>query len=439
MFAKSGWQDIVVVERQKSFREFEKNKSFTYQIDGRGQKLLGQLGLKEQLNDFGVANKGFLATFIKPDGTSKVVSPPIIDPKRVTSYWTTRRSLLTLLHDTIEQRNDGRIKLLYGHTFDGIFKEDGRALARVSGPDNKTKTFRPDLTLGCDGLNSTLRKSLSKIDDIEPSYFEMIEHPSPASELYYKVLNLPTCFDINGGESAVDDHRMTYAINSRFKNSKESIYLFGFPVIDAEQPRCVNIIRLGDHKIWGLDSVEEFYVYMQDAFPQLDIRELVPEQEAKGFITLKPGKFPIPQYSKHLHAHIGTEAQQGHCLLIGDAAHAFPPDLGLGVNSALEDLFELNGILKNSEADLAKVCAAYEERRLPESAALARLVQTVHPYQYGHYPWKLKLWTLRFLFRFGLNKLLPKLVEKHKFMLVQDHNLTFQEIEGSATNVTTGT
>jgi 2-polyprenyl-6-methoxyphenol hydroxylase-like FAD-dependent oxidoreductase len=42
-------------------------------------------------------------------------------------------------------------------------------------------------------------------------------------------------------------------------------------------------------------------------------------------------------------------------LLLGDALHAFPPDLGQGVNSGLEDVVELNNCLDDSNDSIDQV------------------------------------------------------------------------------------
>ena len=52
-----------------------------------------------------------------------------------------------------------------------------------------------------------------------------------------------------------------------------------------------------------------------------------------------------------------------------------------GVNSALEDVVELDRALGDSKDDLALGLALFEERRMPDVEALVRLMQFGAPYQ----------------------------------------------------------
>ena len=52
-----GWKKIYLVERQESLSDFDRRKAFNYQLDGRGQKMLSDIGIKEdRIKEFGVAN-----------------------------------------------------------------------------------------------------------------------------------------------------------------------------------------------------------------------------------------------------------------------------------------------------------------------------------------------------------------------------------------------
>ena len=434
LFADLGYQNITVVERRSSAADFEKNKAFTYQIDGRGQKLLKRLRLIENLETFGVANKSFHATTVLPNGSSKTIDSPIIDKDRVTCYWTTRRNLQTLLFEAVEKRTDKAIKLLYDHTLCSVTPaENKQALVTVTGPQDTELKFSPDILLACDGLSSTTRRLLSDYPGIPEGHFEMLKYPSPSAKLYYKVLNLPPKFSIKGKQSEVNDHRMAYVFPSRHKKRNKAMALFGFPVATSEHPRCVNIIREADHHLWTLEQADDLIAYLTDAFPQLDIPNLISKEEATDFVSLNSGKFPSPQHALSLYACTGKDETTTHSLLIGDAAHAFPPDLGLGVNSAFEDLYELETFLRDNP-DTSDAFTQYQQHRLVESKALVKLVQTVFPYQYNQSPWRMKTWVIRFLIQRALHKLMPWLISKPAFQLVQNHTLKYSRILQQKTN-----
>ena len=104
-----------------------------------------------------------------------------------------------------------------------------------------------------------------------------------------------------------------------------------------------------------------------------------------------PGEFPQPQYCPTLvKLYEGAAApsvaasdplrtMQGCAVvLLGDAAHAFPPDLGQGVNSALQDVHVLSECVAESNAlgaSFADALQRYQEQRLPDVKALIRLMQ----------------------------------------------------------------
>jgi len=431
LFDQLGWDEIILAERRLGPADFEKNKSFNYLIDKRSQRLLERLGILEKLPDVGVPTRDFSATTIAPDGSAKTQSVPIIDPNRPVCYWTTRRALLTMLYEAIETRASPRISVLYGHSVSDVARSgDGRLSVIVSAARNETRTITPDLVLACDGLGSAVRKGLAEQPEIAPDAFDMIATPSLSTGLRYKVLNLPARFEAIGG-AGVDDPSMSYIIPSRHTDQRKACALFAFPVSDPTHPRSVNLIREPDHELWTLRTAGALYAFLDDAFPQLDIRALVSPQEAEDFVALEAGAFPAPQYARTLLASFGTDDRSrgalNHALLIGDAAHAFPPDLGLGVNAALQDIDKLADQLESAES-LAEALNVYAAERLPEARDLIWLVTHVFPEQYNHRPWAMRRWIAGFFLRRGLNAALPQIFARPGFFLTQDPDLSFGEM-----------
>eukprot|EP00596_Hydrurales_sp_CCMP1899_P001903 CAMPEP_0119053150 /NCGR_PEP_ID=MMETSP1177-20130426/74239_1 /TAXON_ID=2985 /ORGANISM="Ochromonas sp, Strain CCMP1899" /LENGTH=112 /DNA_ID=CAMNT_0007033009 /DNA_START=679 /DNA_END=1015 /DNA_ORIENTATION=+ len=109
-----------------------------------------------------------------------------------------------------------------------------------------------------------------------------------------------------------------------------------------------------------IKTFEEVKEFLVSSFPQIDFSTFVSDDEIARFAAqINPGEFPNPQYVKGLQQvfggkALGSESPSGvsekkaedgvkvcGVLLAGDAAHAFPPDLGQGVNSGFEDIFGL--------------------------------------------------------------------------------------------------
>ena len=429
LFDQLGWDEVVLAERRASPSDFEKNKSFNYLVDKRGQRLLDRIGLLDRLPEKGVATQEFVATTVSPDGKAKTEKVPIIDPNRPFAYWTTRRALLAMLFEGVEQKASARTQVLYGHSVDTIQRDaGGKVEIAISDQSGAVKAFSPDLVLACDGLNSVIRSSLSSQPDVPDGYFDMIEGDSISAGLRYKVLNLPARFETANGEVKLHDNSMSYIIPSVHKDQSKACTLFAFPVVDPSHPRSVNLIRETDHTLWQIHDSEELFEFLEESFPQLKIRELVPEEEAKDFVTLEAGAFPQPQYAKNLHTSIGPEHSPTEFVLIGDAAHAFPPDLGLGVNSALEDL---DVLARHFEAhdNIGDAARSYAKERWPEARDLAWVVEKFFPEQYNHRPWKLKIWALGFIVRKLLNNVAPSLFDKPAFFLSQDPDMSFGEMK----------
>jgi len=426
MLRLQGWQDIVVLERRKTRESFDRGKAFNYQLDGRGQKMLALIGIDEKmLQDFGVANLESAFTTFNSKGEENQLSVPFVLKDKQTAYWVTRQALLVLLLQHLERTNtDDRIRVLFDHSFDSIDVSSNAINVKAIASGGEAKVFHPQLILGCDGLNSKVRECLDLAEGND--FFKMIAKASPSSDLFYKVIQLPMDIVVNGKQSLLGNHNMSYIFTSSYKALDERLSLFSLPVARPTEPRTANIILPRNHKLWKISDKEALHQYLKVGFPQLDIDKIFPEQELEDFVAFRPGKFPDPQYSPRVFSEIKSGDTSVSCVLLGDAAHSFPPDLGLGVNSALQDVYFLAQKLGNKNIEMTDAIAEYEEERLPESRALVRLVGTVFPYQYNHVPWRFNLSMMKFLIQLGISKITGGLVYEPAFRDTQDERLSYQ-------------
>ncbi len=317
-------------------------------------------------------------------------------------------------------------------------KQERRLEIIVQSMDKKQLTFIPTLLVGCDGLNSIVRQTLHQMEGQQPHSFEMQQFPSPSSGLKYKVLTLPPQFPLSDAEGDLAQCTMAYAIRSTFKERKKAISLGILPLKNPNVPRTANIITYPDHQIWQLKTEAEVTHFFKQAFPHLPLDQIISPEEIARFTSSDGGKFPIPQYCSGLYQIWGQpQDDQGTAVvLLGDAVHCFPPDIGQGVNSALEDIYLLHEILAETQDNLSQALPRYESLRQPDIKALVRLVQISYPWQYNQDPLQKRLWTINFLLRFLLNRVFPFLFNPHSFLMIQNHELSYSEILAKSNRTT---
>lgn len=86
------------------------------------------------------------------------------------------------------------------------------------------------------------------------------------------------------------------------------------------------------------------------------------------FAADRGGRFPQPQHCRsahHFEAPQVARAEGTAVALAGDALHSFPPDLGLGVNAALQDVDALVSSLERNKGDFKGAVEEYSKERLP--------------------------------------------------------------------------
>ena len=459
--ARRGYTDIHVVERNPSASYSEVDKSYLYRIDGRGQRLTNQLGITERMEEVSTKTSEFLNyTVVLPDGTVEVKSA-VVDPNQQTAYWLPRRALLSFLASRIEEEARGAITFHFGASVERLVMPATREGMRAPGAEARVRLrflngtnadFASRRVLGCDGMNSKIRTGLAEwaageaaaAGEKDANRFGMRCVDSTSAGLRYKILTMLDDFPITLATSSTNNvtkREISYSYVSKSKPGPGGGFRLGLlPLKMKGIPRTANIIAKSSAPIFSLSTGPEVLDYLRAEFPQCDIDRMVSAEEADRFARSRGGSFPRPSYCLETQAVLGGDEGRtmgvdekrggigGGVLLLGDAIHVFPPDLGAGVNSAFLDVVDLMNSLDRSGDDWGRALPLYEELRAPQSRAICELIPIGFPQQYNQIPVRKSIKLLGVGLRLALSKVLPWLFSPPVFLMCQDARLDFSHV-----------
>jgi 2-polyprenyl-6-methoxyphenol hydroxylase-like FAD-dependent oxidoreductase len=223
-----------------------------------------------------------------------------------------------------------RARIRYATTIASV---DGSAKAvEVVFSDGDRAQF--DLLVGADGVHSAVRKLIHP--EVEPIYRSFC-----------------------GWRTVMECRRRRYCLQNQIQSRSSLGQLSGRPKsrlrLSARTLRVLPALSRDTH----LQRFKELALEFDGAVPSL-----IQKQDDPARVVFAPVReVETPSYHR------------GRILLIGDAAHAFPPQLAQGAAMAIEDAVALSGLLADS-SDVEQVLQSYELTRRPRVESIRAAVRS---------------------------------------------------------------
>jgi kynurenine 3-monooxygenase len=245
-----------------------------------------------------------------------------------------------------------------------------------------------DLLVGADGVRSGVRAAfIANHRDFECSVedvferFKSIHIDTPEGVEPNFVHVFPNCFrNMNGRGLPETGNRMNISIGHRCHQA------------------CDEALKSSDASV-----VAEYFREHFKAFP------LPYDEVAEAWVKMEWQSTTMTR-CKYYHS------DMHQILIMGDAAHATSPSIGMGINHALGDAAALDELFVEHGNDLSSVLPMYSSLRVKEGHALTEMAALIQSYDTGH---SFRL-TVRQAARTLGNKLMPSVVAPDPFAAISN-------------------
>jgi kynurenine 3-monooxygenase len=492
---------VTVLERSTgttAVSSYDPGKAYLYNINPRGLTWFDNKitttpdALVKLEKAASAAANGLGSIVIVPaDPTQPIPAPKTVSvsgniktfSKKRPSYWIPRHRMIEALQECIHEQEMDRSQLTglkEGGVIGQVTMFSGKQFASVTSTatglvvqTTDGSEYSADLVVAADGIDSAVRQALAGKAPATGSatgsswlhskrrQFGVKRYRSPATGLRVKSLQFPPNFTLSNVNGTITTTQSETIISIKSVNTgTHRINLGMLPVKDPNMVRPANVICRHDHDVWKITTGAAAKAWMTKAIPRLDWNTLVDDAEWERFATSKGTTFPYCQRSNGglaVHSEASNNKSNNNnndcgVVLVGDAAHAFPPDIGQGINAGLQDVVALDRALRGEDIvrgsssntlastitksppapTLGRALDRYEQNRKGEHRALIRLARFGSPYQYNQSWWRdrlgKQLWTINIVIRVLLNKISFGLIPPAAILLAQKHELTYRQV-----------
>ncbi|MGK7903714.1 MAG: FAD-dependent oxidoreductase [Hormoscilla sp.] len=371
---------------------FSKYRTFPLLLSERGLNALRNIELEDAVKSHGLENMGMI-------NYSKNSKPQELQ-RRKSILTVDRNQLVTTLLETLKEKDkNSQVNIYFNYQCTGVDLKQKKVKFIKETEEQITVDY--DVLIGADGVRSVVRSHFLNTArfEFEQSYIHDVYKTVYLSRVNEKLgINL----EPNKLHSwKLDDGTRLLAVPQRDNTLS-----------------CGLVFNHKNNQVIGLSSKSEVRKFFEQNFPE--VAKLLSESEAEAFVQRPVWSFVTIRCNRYHHG--------DSVLIVGDAAHAVPPTIAQGCNSALEDAIVFDRILDEYDDDYTKAIPQFTDRRGRDGNALKNLAENSFPISKTLFVQLI----LRRKFARTMNKLFPQFFAPFFLDLIAETTVPYSEIFYSA-------
>lgn len=421
---------VTLIDRSPDPSVLDISLAYVFSINSRGQNVLRACrGLFEKIAAVCQILPTIRVAKLSPQGNVQTLSSPLTN-NTTSSLFLLRSEILRIMTEYIAHSN--LLTTIYATSITHVhFLKDGSmqlALRTAGRSRNITSRF----LMACDGKNSAVLASLRaspKQHVTSTRGFVDRAWTIPSSHIRIKALLLNDHARHTVASAMPDglpgDTAFSFSGDTNGRNARSVFRLAAFVISPEARKRTGGwlgtVTGRDDDAVHRIRDVEEMFQLFEENFPQMNVRQCIDYDNMRHFVESKGTRFGKVRRAASITAVIGDGEwnTRGGVVVMGDAAHSFPPDLGLGVNTGMEDVGVLMSVLDAAEPNtsLRDIVKRYEQLRDKDTEGVTFVHRHGDPWRYNQSKWRMMLWGLKMLFRIKLAKAFPQMLYPPAFIM----------------------